>query len=310
MHLYPLLFRPIIKTMVWGQESWDISCRPLEMGVIENGAYAQMPFDKYLNLDRMQTMGTSRAHLTRFPLLIKIITAHDALSVQVHPNDDYALAQAQKIPCPTGSNLLPVEADTGKSEMWYVIQPPTEGNLIIGLRDNITRQMLHDAYKNNTVEACLNPLPVQTGDMVNIPAGLVHALTPGAVIAEIQQNSDTTYRLYDYNRMGIDGKPRELHVEHALNVTDFESTIPKTTAPNNRVQCPFFTVEKQEIKTAHTYSTGSKTFTILICAEGEATISYNGGEQALTLHRSAFLPAALGEYQIIPHNNATVLLCQ
>jgi len=124
MILYPILFTPIIKTMIWGQESWDVSCRPLEMGVIENGEYAGMGFDAYIALNHALVLGAGASE--RFPLLVKIITARDTLSVQVHPGDEYARRAGG--------------FDTGKSEMWYVIEPPTDGNLVIGLKDGVTRE--------------------------------------------------------------------------------------------------------------------------------------------------------------------------
>ena len=294
--LYPVLFAPIIKTMIWGQESWDISCRPLEMGLVENGAYAGMRFDDYLALDRVQTLGTRLADVKRFPLLVKIIEARDVLSVQVHPDDSYA--------------KLKQSTYSGKSEMWYILQPPTDGRLVIGLRDGVTREDLRRAYETGTVEDCLHYLTVHAGDMVNIPAGLVHALTPGAVIAEVQQNSDLTYRLYDYGRVGADGNPRELHVEDALAVTDFEGRIPREAA--SAVHCPFFSVERIVLGDAPNFppidgATNAGAFSILTCVDGAVNIIYTGGRVRLNTLQSVFLPAGLGAYTLEPMERATVL---
>jgi mannose-6-phosphate isomerase len=293
MKLYPLLLKPIVKKMIWGQESWDVTCRPNEMSVIENGAYAGMAFDAYLNIDRMKTLGTRLADLPRFPLLVKIITAIDTLSVQVHPDDDYAKKQNN--------------SDSGKSEMWYILTPPTDGKLIIGLRDGVTKERFKQMIETGDVTEALHYLPVKTGDMVNIPAGLIHALTPGTTLAEIQQNSDTTYRLYDYNRPGPDGKPRELHVEQALDVTDFDRRIP--VGITEKVHGKYFIVEQYDIDKTHTFASEGKSFNIAVCVEGTVSIAYDGGEVKLDNRRTAFLPAGMGAFTFIPKSRAKILLC-
>ncbi|MCL2204509.1 MAG: class I mannose-6-phosphate isomerase [Defluviitaleaceae bacterium] len=299
MHLYPLLFVPIVKKMIWGQESWDISCRVKEMGVIENGVYAGMAFDAYLGLDRDKTLGTRLAPLSRFPVLVKIITAEDALSVQVHPDDAYAQGQAE-----IGGGVC----DSGKSEMWYILEAPKDGHLIIGLRDGVTREELLDAFsQKGKVAECLHRLSVEPGDMVNIPAGLIHALTPGAVIAEIQQNSDTTYRLYDYERVGFDGQPRELHIGHALAVADFEGRIPKERVDG--VHCPHFTVERYVLEEARGFASDPEAFHIILCAEGTVHLAYDGGKIKIPARRSSFIPAGMGKYTLRPEGRCVILFC-
>ena len=309
--LYPIIFHPIIKTMIWGHESWDISCRPHEMGVIKNGAYAGMAFEAYLALNRTHTMGTRLVDVTPFPLLVKIIDARDTLSVQVHPDDDYATKQ----------NSI----DPGKNEMWYILQPPTDGFLIIGLKEGVTREMLSHALQTNTVEDHLHRLSVKAGDIVNIPAGLVHALTPGAIVAEIQQNSDTTYRMYDYNRIGADGKPRELHIEHAQAVTDCCRQIPVETT--NAVRNKYFAVEKitlhaengtecDECDKTFTVEADGSAFCILMCVEGTIAIKYGeqnennkDNELRLEAQQSAFIPAGLRQFTLVSDGLARVLYC-
>ncbi|MCL2363196.1 MAG: class I mannose-6-phosphate isomerase [Defluviitaleaceae bacterium] len=293
MNLYPVIFHPIIKTMIWGQESWNISCRPLEMGVVKNGLYAGMEFDAYLGLNRVLTMGTRLANVTPFPLLVKIIHARDTLSVQVHPDDAYAAAQSSH--------------DPGKNEMWYVLQPPTDGHLIIGLNEDTTREALRHALATNTVENHLHRLAVKAGDIVNIPAGLVHALTPGAIIAEIQQNSDTTYRMYDYNRLGADGKPRELHIEHAQSVTDCDRLIPVETT--DAVDTDFFRVKKITLDAPRTIESNGEAFCILMCVDGAVSIRYGDGEVRLEARESTFVPAGLRCFEIVPDGFARVLHC-
>jgi len=319
---YPIVFKPIYKEMIWGGtrlaemfgrqlpsdkvgESWDISCRPQEMGEIANGVYAGQTFEEYIAKDRAKIVGTRLAHCKRFPLLVKIIDANDALSIQVHP-DDVAARQAGG-------------ADCGKSEMWYVLNPPDDGRLIIGLKPGVTREKLAEAYKNGTVEACLNYLPVKTGDIINIPAGLVHALTPGIVVAEVQQNSDITYRLYDYNRLGLDGNPRQLHVEDALAVSDFEEKIPKRAVPGLSIKkgenaliysiCnPNFAIIKYDISSSFVEASDPAVFSIFTCVEGNAVIEAGGVAVEVLAGGSMFIPAGIGEYSIAPMKGERVVL--
>ena len=313
---YPLLFTPIYKEMLWGGnrlgtkynrrlpydktgESWDVSCRPNEMGVIENGSAAGLTFEEYITRDRVGVMGTRLASQRRFPLLVKLIDANDTLSVQVHPDD------AQAGP----------GTDTGKNEMWYVLTPPTDGDLVIGLKPGVTPETLARAYEDGSVEDCLNRLPVKAGDIVNIPAGLIHALTSGVMVAEVQQNSDITYRLYDYNRLGLDGRPRQLHVSDALAVTDFDGRIPKATVPglcikngeNNLVYSianPHFAVIKYELTQMQEETSDPAAFCIYTCVEGEAVIAVDesrGQEPVkLSVGRSVFIPAGMGQYTLGP----------
>jgi mannose-6-phosphate isomerase len=264
-------------------ESWDITCRPGEMSVIENGPDAGMTLADWFESDREGTLGTQVSKEKGFPLLVKIIDARDNLSVQVHPDDVYA----------RGAGEL------GKSEMWYVLQAPEDGCLIIGLKDGVTREALERAVEAGTVEDCLYRLPVKPGDMVDIPAGLVHALTRGVMVAEIQQNSDITYRLYDYNRLGLDGKPRALHVRDSLNVADFKNILPKKVVPGHRVANRYFCVTKISVEGALEKRSAMSVFTLLTCVEGAFNIETRDGFIAvLPLSRTVFIPAGLGEYVI------------
>ena len=272
--LYPLLFEPIHKKMVWGYESWDISCRPFEMSIVENGPLAGSAFGDLIKKSPNEYLGTKTS---KFPLLVKIIVAYDDLSVQVHPDDEYAAAHG---------------FESGKNEMWYVLETP--GKLIIGLKDGATPKKLID----NTM-SCLNELHVKPGDFIDIKAGLVHAIIGGTVVAEIQQNSDVTFRLYDYERFGIDGKPRELHVEHGLAVADFAGRIPKSVCES--VETEFFNVTKLVVQGDVFGSTNSETFTIYTCVEGSCFVD----NVELTFRRSIFLPSGLGDYCI--KGNAVLL---
>jgi len=305
VNLYPLLFTPIYKEMIWGGnrletmykriipsgktgESWDISCRTKEMGIIENGPAAGMSFIDYISQDKTNILGTRLADNSNFPLLVKIIDANDTLSVQVHPSDGYT-------------------SEPGKSEMWYILNPPTNGELIIGLKPGITASTLRQAYENGTIESCLSRLHVKSGDIVNIPAGLVHALTPGVIVAEVQQNSDITYRLYDYNRKDPNGNTRQLHIDDALAVTDFTGQIPKSTVlglpikkgENNlvyHIANKHFGIIKYELRGKLEETSDPAAFSIFTCVEGEADIM----GVHLPVGRSVFIPAGLGTYNIHP----------
>ena len=324
MTLYPLKLTPIYKQMLWGGnrlstiygrdlpyektgESWDISCRPGEMGIIENGPAAGQALAEYIARDRTGVLGTRLANCARFPLLVKLIDANDNLSVQVHPRDDYAAAQGG--------------ADTGKTEMWYILTPPTCGQLIIGLKPGTTPQALRTAHESGTVEDCLNRLPVSAGDIVNIPAGLVHALTPGVMVAEVQQNSDITYRLYDYNRLGLDGKPRDLHIQDAIAVADFEGKIPIATTPGLAVKHgdstltyvianKYFAIIKYQLGGPLTETSNPAAFCVFTCVEGEAEVLAGQGRHGVRLRAgcSVLLPAGLGAYILRPTGGRAVLI--
>ena len=303
--LYPLLFEPIYKEMVWGGsrlnkqfnrkspyertgESWDISCRPKEMGVIENGEFSGMAFDEFISQNPIEALG-SRIYKDYekkgFPLLVKIIDANDDLSVQVHPDDDYALAKG---------------FECGKNEMWYVMDAPEGQSLIIGLKEGTTAEMLrHDPMSR------LNYLPVKKGDIINIPAGLVHAITNGVMVAEIQQNSDVTFRIYDYKRKGLDGRERALHLEDGAAVSDFNNLHSKKTVSlhtytegdvkiSPALKTPYFEVIKYEIDGRYKGRSNPEAFEIFTCTEGSCDIC---GFELMT-SRSVFIPAGLGEYII------------
>ena len=272
--LYPLLFKPIRKEMVWGYESWDISCRPLEMSLVENGPQAGKTFLEVIQQDPIAILGTKT---DEFPLLIKIIVANDDLSIQVHPDNEYAAVHG---------------FESGKYEMWYILETP--GKLILGLKDYATPKQLVDDPMS-----ALNELVVKPGDMIDLRAGLVHAMIGGTAVAEIQQNSDVTFRLYDYGRKGLDGKPRELHVEHALAVTDFDGRIPKSVCQS--VTTPFFSVSELVVDGDALESTHPESFTIYTNVKGSCIVD----SEELTYRRSIFVPAGMGKHII--RGNAILL---
>jgi len=293
--------------MIWGKEYWDVSFRNEEMSVICNGESAGVTFEEYVSRYGASVIGTDFIG-KRFPLLVKVIKTWDILSVQVHPDDVYA--------------RLKGGTDTGKNEAWYIITPPTDGYLIIGLKDNVTKDELKKANENGTIESCLNKLKVKEGDLVNIPSGLVHALTPGAVIAEIQQNSDITYRLYDYNRVDANGNSRELHIEDALKVADFENKIPKTIVPEggllytisgvnkkiHMISNDYFNVYKYTLFKEMIEKSNAKAFCLLTCVSGEVKISTQDYSLNLQGNQTCLIPAGIEKYILNPAKKGAVVL--
>ncbi len=324
-HLYPLTFEPRFRDYLWGgrnleafgrrlpagivAESWDISGHPSSPTAVDAGPYQGRLLTELLDelgLDLVGRRHQAALERGRFPLLVKLLDANQDLSVQVHPDDAYAQAHE-------GGEL-------GKTEMWYVLRAAPEARLIYGLRRGVTRERFVQALQAGTLESCLHYLPVRTGDAIFIPAGTIHALLAGLVVAEIQQNSDATYRVYDWNRLGPDGRPRPLHIEKALEVIDFRQVEPGPYVPQlvearegirREVisRCPYFTVERVQLAARAAWAghcTG-ETFEIWGCVEGECAIAWAGAPVALPAVRFALLPAALGPFVIEAGPPSTLL---
>ena len=185
-------------------ESWELSCHKDGQSVIANGKDKGKTLSEYV-AENKNALGTACDRFEYFPILIKLIDAKDNLSVQVHPDNDYAMR---------------VEGEYGKTEMWYIVDCEEGSQLIYGFDKEISREEFADRIKNNTLLEVTNNVPVHKGDVFFIESGTLHAIGKGILIAEIQQNSNTTYRVYDYGRVGKDGKPRELHIEKAIDVTE------------------------------------------------------------------------------------------
>lgn len=313
---YPLKFQPEFKERVWGGralerfglnlpdghigEGWMIADHANGTSTVVNGELAGQGLDKIREQFGAAWFGSkgSVAGTGRFPLLIKLLDCNDDLSVQVHPTDDY-----ERLP----------KGELGKTEMWYVLDAKPGAKIIYGLKDGVTRESLREALENGTVMDTLREVPVSRGDAFYIPAGTVHALCAGVVVAEIQQNSDTTYRIYDYNRPGLDGKPRELHIEDSLNVTAYEgagATSMKTddARPGEWLRIassPYFIVEKGVVSGDWALSTTPESFTILVICEGSGHLRWDGGSQPYEAGECYLLPAPLGAYTI--EGQSTVL---
>lgn len=314
--LYPLKFEPVYKDYIWGgrelekfgkkklpegivAESWEISSHPDGESIVSNGEFKGISLTELINRFGRDLVGNelSQKDVEKFPLLIKLIDANDKLSVQVHPEDEYA--------------KIHENGEYGKNEMWYIVSAKPGAKLVYGVKPGVTRESFDIAVKEDNVEDCLNYMEVFTGDSVDIPAGLVHAIGEGILIAEIQQNSNTTYRVFDYNRTDKNGNKRPLHIEKALDVINFdnchtkgkvESRLIKLEGESSKAELvsnKYFNVEKYNVRGKITEVADGSKFITLTCLHGEGKISFNGGVETITKGESIFIPAALGAYEII-----------
>ena len=298
--MYPIKFQNIYFKKIWGGrdlesfrsnlpegdigESWDVACHENGTSVVANGRFKGISFDKLIESHGEKVLGRKYVN-KKFPLLVKLINSNDNLSVQVHPNDEYAKIK---------------ENSFGKTEAWYVIDAEEGAELIVGT-NGCTKEQFQDAIKNNTVENCLNRIKVKKGDGFLINSGLVHAIGKGLIIAEIQQNSDITYRVYDY------GRPREIHVEKSLEVIDF-SLKPETLVEDYKeydgykftslCKNKYFSIDKCVVDTNYISSTNGDNFVILTIVDGSGKVTGNHYTEDLKKGDSILLPASLGEYTI------------
>jgi len=239
----------------------------------------------------------------RFPLLVKYIDAEEALSVQVHPDDAYGLAH---------------EGELGKTEMWYILHADPGADLIAGLRAGVTQDDFRRALAQGDPAELLHRVPVSTGDCLFIPAGRIHAIMPGVLILEIQQNSDTTYRLYDWGRLGLDGLPRPLHVAQAMAVTNWTDYAPglqpqpAVTLGDNMCRtlaaCSYFAVDKYSLITPQSFTTDGGSFHILNVVAGRGRLHWSGGEEGLCRGDSLLVPAAIRDFTLIPDEEAAIVV--
>lgn len=309
--LYPLKFEPVYKQIIWGgdkiakrfhrtvpfekvAESWEITCRGDGMSVVKNGALCGKTLGDVINEHPRETLGDASIarYGERFPLLVKLIDAADRLSVQVHPDDAYARKAGE---------------ENGKNEMWYVVDAREGAQLVFGLKKGVTKEAFARAVAGGRVEETLKRVPVKRGDAFFIRAGTVHAILDGILIAEIQQNSNTTYRIYDWGRVGKDGRPRELHVAQALDVIRFEDAGAQPETPQTRddggaevrqlVRSEFFHVDEVSATRTWRAETGGS-FMILNVLEGGGSLEAGGVRESLSAGESLLLPACLGGFTV------------
>ncbi len=318
--LYPLTFEPILKSVIWGGseicpfkglketrdgigESWELSHVEGNYSVVANGELAGKSLDELIKTYGPQLVGKQVMERfgTTFPLLIKFIDARDNLSIQVHPDDELAKKR---------------HGSFGKTEMWYVIKASEKATLYSGFSQQIDADEYVRRVQDNTIMDVLKRYDVKAGDVFFLPAGRVHAIGAGCFIAEIQQTSNITYRIYDYNRKGADGKPRELHTELAKDAIDYTvypdyrtPYVPKKNAQVSLAECRYFTTNLFNIDEVveRDFET-LDSFVVYICMEGEASISDDKGND-LVVHQgqTVLLPADTKRVTLKPSPNAKFL---
>lgn len=321
--MYPLKFEDIFKTVVWGGEkiapfkgvqteqhnigeSWELSGVKGNESVVANGPLAGHTITELACQYKEVLLGKKvyEATGTEFPLLIKFIDARDDLSVQVHPDDTLAGARHN------GSK--------GKTEMWYVVQADEGAHLMAGLSRQTTPQEYESKVNDNTVTEILKDYKVREGDTFFIPAGRVHSIGKGCFIAEIQQTSDITYRIYDFGRLGLDGKPRELHTELAKDaidytvLDDYRTHYPQVTdSENTLVSCKYFTTSLFDLSQSVTKDIASlDSFLIAICIDGQGTISDGHGNTIqIRKGETILLPADSLSATFTPEGSMKLLAC-
>lgn len=303
--MYPLLLKPPVKDYIWGgaklkteynfetdkdiaAEAWVLSCHKDGPDIVMNGELAGKTLPEAIKIWGDKALGERAAAFPYFPLLIKLIDAKDRLSVQVHPDNEYALKN---------------EGEFGKTEMWYVVDCEEGAQLIYGFSRDVSREEFEQRIKDNTLSEICNYVPVHKGDVFFISAGTLHAIGAGILIAEVQQNSNTTYRVSDYGRLGADGKPRPLHIEKALEVTErTKPAVPYGAVGNEEptnfgsvrrlASCEYFTASLISLDgEAQLEETGS--FVSLVLLDGAAELKYSGGALSLKKGGSVFIPAGL-----------------
>jgi len=329
----PLRFEPLFRPYIWGgrrletvlhkqipsegiwAESWEIVDHGTDQSIVDRGPYAGKSLRALIELAPRAVIGENASKNDQLPLLLKYLDCQRVLSVQVHPDDNYAAKMSPP--------------DLGKTEAWYVVEACDDSLIYAGLKEGVGRVELAKAIANGDIESCLHSFHPKLGDCVFIPAGTVHALGAGLIVAEIQQASDTTFRLYDWNRLGADNKPRPLHVDEALEVIDFNigpifpvKPSPVTTSPvttsgfTNLVTCDRFVLD--EVRSIlKGFSLGGQ-FAIATVARGNATIKKSGGadlnnaypEASLSVGQSVLIPASIKSIDLTVEPNAIVLLAR
>jgi mannose-6-phosphate isomerase len=306
--LYPLKFRTIFKDKIWGGqkikqvlnkdfsplpncgETWELSGVPGNISVVNNGALAGKDLSDLISTYKSKLLGKQvyEKYGEQFPLLVKFIDANEDLSIQVHPNDELAKERHNSF---------------GKTEMWYILQADEDASLITGFNQPVDKDKYVQKFEAGKLTEILNRETVQAEDLFFIPAGRVHTIGKGILLAEIQQTSDVTYRIYDFDRVDDKGQKRELHVEEALDAIDYNfydeyktSYEKRINAPVEMVSCPYFTTNRLHFSQStnrNYYDIDS--FIIYVCYEGSVEVDYEAGGVTLKAGEVALLPATIKE---------------
>ena len=315
MKLYPLTFNPILKERIWGGsklktylnkpissditgESWELSTVPNDVSVVNNGFLKGKNVNELIELYPNDFLGFEVLERfgTEFPLLFKFIDAKQDLSIQLHPNDELAKKRHNSF---------------GKTEMWYVMQADENARLIVGFKENSNPEAYKKALDDKNLVSLLNEVEVKAGDVFFLETGTIHAIGAGIVIAEIQQTSDVTYRVYDFDRVDAEGNHRELHTELALDALNYNTTeahvsYGSTINSSNRVvHCDYFKTNLIPLVEKYTWKKTKEAFTVLMCTKGEFQLENENTITKYKMGDTVLLPAILDE--VILKGNATLL---
>lgn len=306
--IYPLQFEPILKDRIWGGEklktnlnkaitskitgeSWELSTVEGDVSVIANGGLKGKSLTEVIDEMPNEILGTEVHHRfgDQFPLLFKYLDAREDLSIQVHPNDELAKKRHNSF---------------GKTEMWYIMQADPEARIIVGFKEDSNADAYLENLKNNTLLTILDDVPVKEGDVFFLETGTVHAIGAGLVVAEIQQTSDITYRIYDFDRKDAQGNTRELHIDNALDAINYDKVDAYRTyskeenLSNTIVNCPYFTTNFIPLSDAVTVSKTGNSFTVYMCIDGEFDLEYNKNIYSYKKGDTVLIPAAMDYYVI------------
>jgi mannose-6-phosphate isomerase len=308
MKIYPLVFEPILKDRIWGGtklqtvlskdiatqsvgESWEISTVPGDVSIVKNGSFQGKSLNELVAGYPQEILGTKvhKHYGTEFPLLFKFLDAKEDLSIQLHPNDELAKKRHNSF---------------GKTEMWYVMQADEKSRIIVGFKENSSPEEYLRHLENKTLPSILKEIPVSKGDVFFLETGTIHAIGAGIVIAEIQQTSDITYRVYDWDRVDAKGNSRELHIDLALEAINYNKVMAQKeydTLPNESnlvVECPYFTTNFIPLDGKINFRKEGDSFSVLMCTEGEFELIFNDSGWVFKKGETVLLPAAMTDYQL------------
>lgn len=317
MHInwYPLVFEPILKDRIWGGtklqsvlnknisskttgESWEISTVPGDVSIVKDGSLKGQSLNELLEKHPEELLGKKvySQFGKQFPLLFKFLDASQDLSIQLHPNDELAKKRHNSF---------------GKTEMWYVMQADKDARIIVGFKKDSSADEYLQHLESKTLVSILDEVPVKQGDVFFLETGTIHAIGAGIVIAEIQQTSDVTYRIYDFDRKDAQGNTRELHIDLALEAINYNKVDAKreykTThnTSNNAVECPYFTTNVIPLDGTLIFNKDGASFTVFMCTEGEFKLVYNNQKYMFTKGETVLIPAVCADFQLV--GQATLL---
>ncbi|MDG1893361.1 MAG: class I mannose-6-phosphate isomerase [Fuerstiella sp.] len=318
----PLSFTPLLKQIRWGgrklgsllnkpiaaaddyAESWEVADHDSGQSIVASGTFAGKTLRELIGSHRHELLGC-QSDMAQFPLLIKFLDANDWLSLQVHPNDAQALTWNPQ--------------ENGKTEAWIIVAAEPDSMICAGLKHGVTRDEFQQRLNDGSIEQSLHLIPAIPGDCIYVPAQTVHAIGPGIVLAEVQQQSNLTFRLHDWGRVGADGKPREIHVEESLACIDFDRGPVDPIVPAEQVtadyrleelvRCDYFVIHRHHSVTAFELKLDDR-FRIVMVLDGHTEVRTKFGTLALAKGETLLLPASLGQADFIPSSSMTLLEIQ